>query len=313
MSIEQFVGEIVKELNKKTGLVVKEHRARKNNGVIFTGVTIIEPGCSVAPTLYVDAYWNQYMNGRSFEQIIDELLERYKVSRIDSNVDIHYFMNYENVKNHIVYKLVNYESNVEELKTRPHKKYLDLAIVFYYIMNNDSFPDATVQITNAHINVWGIDVEELFTVATKNTPDLLKASFKGMSEVMMEIALKKGIVEITEEEVQDVLRKIKEEKNIKLKDDYGMYVLNNQTKMCGAVSMLYEGVLSDIAERLDSNFYILPSSIHELILIDADICDDVEHLKEMVQQVNDTELEKTEILSYNVYHYDRAIDEITIA
>ena len=192
-------------MNKKTGLVVKEHRARKNNGVIFTGVTIIEPGCNVAPTLYVDAYWKQYMNGRSFEQIIDELLERYKVSRIDSNVDIHYFMNYENVKNQIVYKLVNYESNAEELKARPHKKYMDLAIVFYYIMNNDSFTDATVQITNTHMNVWGIDVEELFTVATKNTPNLLKSNFKSMSEVIIEMALRKGIGEVKEEEVSEII------------------------------------------------------------------------------------------------------------
>ena len=91
-------------------------------------------------------------------------------------------------------------------------------------------------------------------------------------------------------------------------DEFGMYVLSNSSKVFGAASILYPDVLKNFAEKLDRDLYILPSSVHEVILLPKRSETEWETLQEMVKEVNATQLEEVEILSDSVYSYTKKDD-----
>lgn len=94
-----------------------------------------------------------------------------------------------------------------------------------------------------------------------------------------------------------------------------MYVITNKQNLYGAVCILYPDVLKDVAQKLDSDFYVLPSSVHETIAVPAENLD-INHassLKAMVREVNQSELTPEEVLSDNVYYYCRKKHTLSLA
>ena len=95
-------------------------------------------------------------------------------------------------------------------------------------------------------------------------------------------------------------------------DAVEMYVLTNKQKMNGASCILYEHILNDFANQKNKDIYILPSSVHEVILVPVAEDIDRTELSRMVRDVNRNELEEGDVLSDRVYYYDRVRDEIQI-
>ena len=91
-----------------------------------------------------------------------------------------------------------------------------------------------------------------------------------------------------------------------------MYVLSNQKRVFGAAGLLYDRVLSDAGVRLEDDFYVLPSSVHEVILVPDHVAGSEKELRIMVHEVNHTQVEPEEILSESVYHYDRKKHSLSI-
>lgn len=217
-------------------------------------------------------------------------------------VDMRHFLNYGSVRNSIVYKLINTDKNRETLEDIPHMEFLDLSIVFQCMVESQEIGTATILIHNARTKLWGISAEELYRAATENTPRLRSYELKGMKEMLCEIMQKENVEERfdCEELVQEL--------------EYGipMYVLSNKYRVEGATCILYPNLLRDFSCSIGGSFYIIPSSIHEVLLIPADNTDNCEGLRETIKEVNDTQLIEEEILSYSLYYYDADAEKVRV-
>ena len=91
-----------------------------------------------------------------------------------------------------------------------------------------------------------------------------------------------------------------------------MYVLSNKEKTMGAACILYDSILTLIGERLQDDFYILPSSIHECIVVPMNITTTKKELQEMVREINATQVIPEEVLSDEVYTYTREIHRLAL-
>ena len=183
------------------------------------------------------------------------------------------------------------------LNTIPHKKFLDLAVVYYIAIKEDIFESASILINNSHLELWGKTLEDIDKLAKVNSPKVLKPELKSMAQTLMEIIHheKKSLDELEE----DILA------------DCGMYVLSNEKKQFGASAILYDNVIKDFSEKLNCDLYILPSSVHEVIMIPSILVDSVDKLNDMICEVNATQVPLMDILSNHSYYYSREKECIT--
>lgn len=304
MKIHTFIYEILQKMQEEMGENVKIslQDITKNNGVVLTGLTFVQKNVNISPTIYLEDFYEDYKEGKSMDNIMDEIKEIYYKSRMDQDINMNFFTEYEQAKERIVYKLINYDKNRELLKEIPHREYLDLAIVYYYLVDMKEFSNATILIHNKHMKAWEINEEELYLRAKENTSQLLGMNFCGMMEVLKELTGEDfwcGNLNESEEH---------KEKSFLLeshagRDETGMYVLSNGSRLYGAATILYENVMEYCAERVGGSFFILPSSVHEVILVPDEGQVTREKLRQMVREVNATQVEEQEQLSDFVYYY----------
>lgn len=304
MKIHTFICHILQKMQEEVEGEVKVsiRDITKNNGVVLTGLTFTQEDINISPTIYLEDFYKKYQNGTSIEDILTEIKEIYYKSKLDKDIDMAFFTEYEIAKKHIVYKLIHYDKNRELLKEIPHREYLDLAIVYYYLVDMKEFSNATILINNKHLEYWEVDEAALYNLAAKNTPRLLNVHFCGMMDVLKEITEEEFRMENVK---QNKLCESKEFLEGKAqKDATGMYVLSNVSRLYGAAAILYDGVLERCYERLEGNFFILPSSVHEVILVPDEGQVTREKLSQMVREVNATQVEEQEQLSDFVYYYN---------
>jgi hypothetical protein len=261
---------------------------------LLDGLTIQENNCNISPTIYLNYYYDELLTGKPLSVICDHILQTYHSSKPDENIDVSFYTNYENISNKILFKLIHAKKNEELLKEIPHILYLDLAIVFYCLISTTPGGSATILIHNQHLNFWNIQTSDLYQQALCNTPSLLKVELKNMNTIMQELFI--------DGQLDDCMEA----------DSSPMYVLTNTQKLYGAGCILYTDVLNQFATRLDTDLYILPSSIHEVILLPADPDTSVEELNQMVCDVNETQVLSEEILSDHVYFYSLSQKELLI-
>ena len=331
-----FIKEVVKELNELFG-VSKEYSVAinhvyKNNGVKLDGVVISKKGQKIAPNIYLNSYYEMYKDGMTMHNIIDNIIDVYyesSSSGFAENIEMDF--TYESIKDKIVYKVVNFKNNTEMLKRIPFIKFLDLAVIFQYNVDSSNDGLASVRITNAHIKEWGISKENLYQIAKKNTPRLFPCVMKNMEDVLKDL-VRKNQIDVFEEHIGDgFLNVVREDNvyymeenekdidgiekvidNVALSNSFDMYVLSNVYGINGASAILYKGVLSKFADKLRRDLYIIPSSIHEVIVIPK--CKEWEStmLKEMVRDVNTTQVPREDVLANSVYEFNREINALRL-
>lgn len=267
----------------------------KNNDTHLDGLTILSSQYNLSPTIYLNQYFRQYEDGRPLSTICQDILTLYHENKPSGNIDITFFTDYDKVKSRIIFKLINFERNQEQLKDIPHFRFLDLAIVFNCLLEAHSSGNATILIHNHHLNFWGITCDDLYALALKNTPCLLKYELRSMSDVLKELLSDVDLDGLSSEEAA-----------------CPMYVLSNQHKLNGSVCILYQNLLKNFAEHLGSDLYILPSSIHEVLIIPACFENSYHDLTGMVREVNATQLSREEILSDHVYYFSRETCKLTM-
>ena len=194
---------------------------------------------------------------------------------------------YEYIKKNLFYRIVNYEKNKELLKYTPHERFLDLAVTYRWAAyrNHDGMASALVR--NKELLMWGISKDQMMKDARENTEKIFPPVMRKIQSVLP--------VHIIEEEIP-------------------LFVMSNGDYMNGASVILYKDILREFADCMEHNLYILPSSIHEvIILLDDEYAKDPEELARMVRETNRIVVDREEILSDHVYYYDREKDEIRIA
>ena len=286
-AISEFYGEEVK-------LEIKE--VKKNNGVILTGLLLTEGDECVSPAIYLDSYFREYELGKEIDKIVMDIINLYEKVRKNPKIDMNFFTDYNSVKERICYKLVNYKKNEELLSECPHIRYLNLAIVFYYAYSNPIFGNGSIIIRNTHKEEWHVSTEELFRQANDNTERLFPYEILGIEDLLEELVGGDFLAEDID---------MREEMRIP------MYVITNNNRHLGAISMMYPGLLEKLAKKEDANLFLLPSSVHEIIVL-PDTGQDAEDLRNMVQEVNESQVAEEEILSDSVYYYDKISEKIEL-
>lgn len=282
MNLNDFINEIVDIISDKIeeDEDVVRYDAIKNNNTKLHGVVIKKLGESVSPTIYLEGYYDRYLRESNLECIADEIIKTSRKHRDDLKVDVSDFEKFEAVKGELFVKLINRECNKELLENVPYKEFLDLAIVAYFDASRWCGLNASVLIKNEHIKMWEIDSEEVIELAIKNS--YIKNGFSITN-----------ILDLFDVEVVNYC------------STYPMYVLTNKTKYFGAACMIYEDVINEFCEQNDSDVYIIPSSIHEVIIVLVNDEISVDCLNEMIRSVNETELDNEDILSNHGYIYRR--------
>ena len=287
--------EVVKRTGEKYN--VRLNDVMKNNGIVLSGITMMQDDSNISPTIYLNRYYEAYESGETtLGCIVEDVLATYERNKVKRSVDMRFFMNYENIKDRIIFKLIHAERNEALLKDVPHIRYLDLAIVFQCLVSEEMFGNATIMIHKAHLKLWQTTVEELYERALQNTPKLQRYDIKSMRDVLCEMMLLEEMEGGSTKEIEEYLKE--------LPDSVPMYVLSNKSRVQGAACILYPNILKDFAAAIKSDFYILPSSIHEVILLPVEGEEDVEALKNMVCEVNGSQVEREEVLSDSVYYFE---------
>ncbi|MBD5543798.1 MAG: hypothetical protein HDR01_06045 [Lachnospiraceae bacterium] len=308
MRFYEFTKEIEREMSAYMGGKAEVYIStiQKNNGVQMEGLVIRENGERIAPTIYLNCFYERFLQGMEIEDVIKEIDTIYKSCKNHPLEDADFFSDYEQVKNRVVYKLIHKERNRELLEDVPYIPYLDLAIVFYCIVFRQEYGNATILIHKEHMKQWNVTEEELYERASRNTPILLPYFIKSIDEMMEEQFERKisGQGKKQGQEAMDIVRPASKQ--------VAMYVLSNQEKLYGAASILYPNLLKNFAIACGRDFYILPSSVHEVILVPEYDGKDLEGISEMVREINELEVAREEILSDHAYYYDKEEEKILL-
>lgn len=293
MEFETFKEELLDHLRQILGEEkrISFQSVERNNGIREEAVVILEEGARIAPTIYLRGFFEDWKWGRkTMEEISRKILLQNARQEKEVDFSLDSFENYEKARGHVYFKLINYERNKVLLTKIPYISYLDLAVVFYYRLEKGKFQGATMLIHNCNLEAWKIHPRQLLEDAVMNTSRKLPYSFQGMDALIRELSGDEDQGLYTGEEI--------------------MYVLSNQEKCFGAAALLYPHLLSHISKIFRKNFYVLPSSIHECILVpDQGQYSRIE-LMRMVREVNQTQVEADEILSDQVYYYDRQEEKL---
>jgi len=286
MNYETFCDTIVKSVEARVpdGVTVSRKQVSKNNGIMLEALMLTSSESNISPTIYMNSFWERYLSGVDIGELANDVVKCYGEKQVTESFDVEAFTNFENVKDRICYKVINYNKNEELLKKVPHYRYLDLAVVFYCLVEEMS--NATILIHKSHANLWNVSEEDLLAAAAVNSPRLLKYKFSNIFNYLSSF----GFPGIQEESENDLIP---------------MYVLSNKSGIYGASTILYKNVLKDIGEKLNNDFYVFPSSIHEVIVMPNIPGCDAEYFSEMVKQINANEVKEEEILSDSVYFYNR--------
>ena len=303
ISKQQFANILKTELGKRNpNLDIRIEDVTKTNGVVLTALVIMADNSNISPTIYLEAFYEEYKAGYSLKTIMDEIERLYEECKLDGACfDIQQLLDFERIKERLCMRLINAEKNKELLERVPYRQFYDLAVVYYILLQNESCLQgrASIQVNNKMIEYWNVMETEMYTIALKNTKQYFLHLVRPMQEVIMEIVY-------NEPEV------LLEMGMPNLCDKKIMYHASNHTKFYGASFLLYNDLLEEFA-REHGNFYILPSSVHELLFVPSTVGDlDECGLCEMVEEINENCLEVEEFLSNNIYlfHADRKTLEV---
>lgn len=281
----KFTVDVIKAIEERFPEAEVELRTvTKLNGIQLHGICANFHDGSAFPTVYLDQFFEE-CDGEVNETIIDKIQNIIKTHKIAAPFDISWFTDYDNVREKILVKIVNTKLNEEYLKTVPHRSFMDLSIipVFHFPEDKPSFGKCTITITNKHLERWEVTVDEVISDAVTNTFCNLTPHIDSMFSVLAELNPSFAELELTEEEPQ-------------------MYVAKT-SDIHGANVMLFQDSLYKFAKSVNSDLYILPSSIHEVLIIPVTQAPPMEQLSLMVTEVNESELATEDILSDHVYYY----------
>ena len=294
MRFEEFTENILQEIRVRAdgAFQVKKHDVTKNNNVKQTGIAVVKEGTDIGPCVYLDELYREYeSDGMKFDETVDEvyrLILKYEENTPD--VDLSGFRNWETVHGDIYPKLVNAEQNKELLEKIPHRMFLDLAVVYYAVARDHAQEDiGTILIYNGHMEIWGQEEENLYQTSMRNMRADGEADLFTIETVIKHIM--PGITFPSERG--------------KVPWDTGMYILTNRRRRFGAAEILDRKTLRMVADKIGDGFIVLPSSVHETIVLPSREDAEYKRLADMVREVNDTQVDAEERLSYHVYVYSR--------
>lgn len=281
MNFEQFVHtmEVCTKNKVRDDEEVTVQKVAKNNGVVYVGLSIRKKNEAAAPIIYLEPFYQRYLGGISVEELSSFLLCQAEQALGKLPWNYREILDFEKIKHRIVYRLINAKKNENLLKEVPNLPMFDFAIVFYIHITGEEGESASVLIRNSNLQSWGCPISLLYQYAKENTQRIFPCEFGPMQKYL------------------------EEERMFPVKHA-PLFLLTNTRFLDGAAVILYPGIPGKIYEYLGGNYYLLPSSIHEFLVIpeSESICP--ENLRKMVREANRTQVEEEEFLSDHIYYFN---------
>lgn len=268
---------------REMGYEVEVKDIDKANGIVRTGIVVRRPGDNVGATIYVN---DMYEDGVSVEdalKMVKEIVDKSLNVKPFSNV-IDDIKNYDKIKGKLTVRLYNESTKVEVSRSAKKYGFDDLIIVPVINLESEETGKGSIKVNKSMLTEWGVDRKTLFDDALANTKDGIKA------ESMLEtLAKMQGISLEQAEELYGTNNKMEE------------VVVTNRDNMFGAASIL--GLLPEYKKKFEKGFYVLPSSVHEVLVVPNDDLVRKDALDEMVRSVNATCVAPEEILGNKAYAF----------
>ena len=268
----------------------------------YTGLTVTRKGDTLAPTINLNALFENY--GQQTENNLASVMEEVTsvIQHTPGKFDIGRVMDYDRVKKNLFMKLSAAEKNADVLEHTPHITKEDLALTFHIMLDQGEKGTATTMITDKMMDAYGVDLEKLYQDALHNSPVIAPAQIENMGEVLERMMLEDmkaagapaEVIQEMEKDLQETSR------------DNPMTVITNNRSTDGAAAIFYPGVMDQVGERLNGDYFILPSSVHEILVVPDDGNISFRELTDMVKEVNRTQVAPEDRLTDQVYHYDTA-------
>ena len=282
------------------GMRLRVEPVNKVNKVL-DGITLVGSGAGriVSPTLYINHMYEHYLETENLQEVLQSAARRMDMAfkEMPEVGDV----NLEGAKDNIVFQVINTLQNEDMLRDMPHREFQDLSIIYRWVVKVDENGIQSSAIRNNLAEQLGMNEEQLFKCAVENTRRIFPPTVKSMNDVIREMFISDGMPA----EVADMM--IGE-----MPEDKMMWVISNDRGINGAGSMLYEDNLHKLAMKLETDLYILPSSVHECIAVSTNVGDPYE-LAEMVSEINMGQVALEDRLSNQVYHYDKDARRLTLA
>lgn len=287
MDFKEFQDQILQEAQDRMwGVKVGIQNVEKLQGESYTGLSIQPNDSPMAATINLDSLYIQMSDGKSFQEVADNLISQAADIITDMpKIDVNNLTNYDQMKNTLVVQVIPTDRNEDMLANIPHKNIEDMSVVYRMQIDQNETGTSSVLVTNAMLENYGITAEQLhqdaMDAATINNP----ATFRSMQDVLSDL------MGMPAEMMPPM-------------DGPQMYVASIESSVNGAGVIAYPDFMDQVAEQVGGDFFVLPSSVHEVLVIPDDGSIDRHDLESMVREVNASEVLPKDQLSDNVYHYD---------
>lgn len=272
-------------------------RVVKNNGLILTGINIRDRNSMITPTIYIDDFYREDIQKEEIHTVVLRIKDIFteRCTKVSSDNEIQNYMDFNWVKNRLIYTVVNQSMNEEYLEHVPYIPFHDLAIIFRCVFHKGENGMASSTVSEDDLKRWHTDTKTLYQLAERNTPRYFPPV---IDRITAYLKARNCLPAFVEDEFSGECGEL--------------YVISNEMGLNGAGAMLYRGILDMCTELAGDSIYIMPSSIHECMFVEAGKVSEPKMLADIVKEANDSVLHRQDILSYNVYYYDRKKHMLTI-
>lgn len=266
----------------------------KNNDLIRQGLMICRRGESITPKIYLEDYEKRYKKGESFEQILQEIaVLRVLLDCKDANI-LPEVMDYASLKQNLIFSMCDPELNRKKMQEYVHTPCGKYAAMYRLVTMTQEVSAASMPITKEHLKVWKITEEQLYK-------DTIQAEKRRGFELMSSRELVKEIKNCYTDELFEAANLLRSSENVPEDDSY---VLSNRIKYLGAGAIMNNELLESIGRLLGRDYFILPFSVHELLIFPDVGNQSQEKLERRIWEINETENDPEEIFSYHAVFYD---------
>lgn len=301
MNLEQILCEkVLARLGEEFN--VDLNHIRKNNDEVFVALAIRKKGEYIAPNIYIGYHLHKIDRGEmTVDEAVEDIIKSYHEASENIGADLDFLTDWECAKELLFVTLISKKRNRNRLKDIPYREYAgDIVIAYRLLVSIGGKGMGTIQVNNELMQQWGVEENEIFEAAKVSSPKLLNPKVCSILQLLFEIHEES---ECESDELKEFRRSIYD----MLDDDmHPILVITNTARLWGAGVVVYTDALKDIAKKYECDLYVLPSSVHELIVVPV-ASDDIslDSLRLMVPEVNEEQVPNEDILSDSVFKYEK--------
>ena len=288
MNFEQFQEQAMEAVKERfPGLEVEMQAVNKLQGQSYTGMAVRPEGSNIAATINLQPFFDRVQEGsQTVDQAINNISDTvFEVTKNMPQFDVRAIMDYDQMKDTLTMQMIPIAGNEVRLNEIPHQVIEDMALVYRFEMESNEQGSSSILVTNTMVQNYGIEPVQLHADALEAAQQNHPATLRNMNDVMRELMGDFGAGMIPDEPSP-------------------LWVASIEGGQNGACAIQYPGFMDQAAETLGGDFFVLPSSVHEVLFIPDDGSMEFANLEEMVQSINQTEVAPADRLSDSVFHYD---------